>query len=259
VLRAAARALALPAQKPMTRKQTLSYSFLTYLLWDYVSREPGGLLLRVDEPTVGNPPELREGGRLVSQDLANSVLEFGSITEPPTDVSRIRTVLELGAGYGRSAYVFLRLMPHVRYLIADIPPALYVCERYLSQVLPDRRIFTFRPFTDYGQVREELESAQVAFLMPHQLDLLPERSVDLFVNISSLHEMRIEQIRYYFHRIDRLTAGYFYFKQWRVSHIPGDEVVIREDDYPVRARWKRLYHRPCRVQDRFFEALYDLG
>ena len=260
VLRAAAKTLLLPRQAPLTRKQTMAYAFLTYLLWDYVaSHDRDGLLARLDEPRAGHPPDLRSGGRLISQDLANSVLEYRSMTDPPVDRSRIRTVLELGAGYGRTAYVFLKLMPGVRYLIADIPPALYVAERYLTEVLPERPAFRFRDFTDYGSVREELEAADVAFLLPHQLDLLPARSVDLFVNISSFHEMRIEQIRYYFDRIERLTRGYLYLKEWRESRIPGDEVVIREDDYPVRAGWRTVYKRTCQVQDLFFEALFDLS
>jgi putative sugar O-methyltransferase len=259
-LRAAVKALLLPRQVPLTRKQTMEYAFLTHLLWDYVAgQDREGLLAQLDEPRVGNPPDLQDGGRLISQDLANAVLEYRSMTEAPVDASRIRTVLELGAGYGRNAYVFLKLNAGVRYRIADIPPALYVAERYLSEVFPQSAVFRYRPFDDYASVRDELESARIAFLLPQQLDLLPARSVDLFVNISSLHEMRIEQIRYYFERIDRLTAGFFYTKQWRESRIPHDDVVIREDDYPVQPRWRRVYNRACQVQDRFFEALFDLS
>lgn len=260
VARAALKTLLVPRQSPMTRRQTLGYAFLTFLLWDYAkAQDTGGLLDRLEEPLVGSPPELRSGGRLISQDLANSVLEYRAMTEPPMEPDGLRTVLELGAGYGRTAYVFLSLLPHVRYLVVDIPPALYVAERYLTQVFPGRAAFRFRPFQDYESVRAELEAAQIAFLLPHQLDLLPARSVDLFLNISSFHEMRLEQIRYYFDRIERLTRGHLYLKEWRESHIPGDGVVIREQDYPIRREWRPIYHRACRVQDRFFEALYDLG
>jgi hypothetical protein len=108
-------------------------------------------------------------------------------------------------------------------------------------------------------VREEVESSDVAFFLPTQLHLLPAGSVDLFVNVSSLHEMRLDQIGYYFDQIDRLTRGLLYLKEWKVSHIPFENVVIRESDYPVRSHWSRLYWRECAVQTHFFEALLGIG
>jgi hypothetical protein len=167
--------------------------------------------------------------------------------------------MELGGGYGRTAFVFLTLLPGVRYQLVDIPPALYVAERYLSSLFADRRIFRYRAFSDYAEVREEVEAADVAFFLPTQLEKLPATSVDLFVNISSLHEMRLEQIEYYFDQIDRLTRGLFYLKQWKVSKIPAENVVIREEDYPVRKHWSQIYWRECAVQTRFFEALLEVG
>ena len=71
----------------------------------------------------------------------------------------------------------------------------------------DRRVFTFRRFTAYDEVRDEIEDAQIVFLTPTQLDLLPAESVDLFVNISSLLEMRPRQIAFYLRQIDRLRPS----------------------------------------------------
>jgi putative sugar O-methyltransferase len=259
VVACAARALLAERHEPFARKQSAVYSLLTFLLWEYARRnDPDRLLDRLDEPSEGDPPRLRLGGRRISQDLANSMLEYRSVAEAGL-AGRVRTVLELGAGYGRTAFVFLRLQPGVKYRIVDIPPALYVAERYLAGQFADRRVFRFRPFASYAAVAAELEAADIAFLLPRQLELLPDRSADLFVNISSLHEMRPDQIAYYFGQIDRLTRGWFYTKQWKESRNPADGLVIREDDYPVPAHWRRVYSRPCAVQTYFFEALYEVG
>lgn len=240
-------------------KQSLLYTYHTLLLWEYARRSlPPGVMDRLSEPGEGGPFEIYSGKKLISQDLANSVLEYQSIMEPLAADPGVRTVMELGAGYGRTAYAFLRLAPGMRYVIVDIPPALYVAERYLSSQFADRKIFRFRPFQSYEEIRAEYEAADIAFLLPNQLDLLPDRCVDLFVNISSLHEMRMDQIRYYFDAIARLTARYFYFKQWKLSTIPFENVQIREDEYPVRPSWHQLYHRECNVQTHFFEAMYRL-
>lgn len=240
--------------------QSIFYNLLTKLLWAYVERnDPDKLLYRLSEPLEGNPPRVFQGGRLISQDLANSFAEYLSVTNSGVDTAEINTIMELGSGYGRTAYVYLTLDPNFRYILVDIPPALYVCEKYLSDIFRDRKIFHFRPFERYEDIREEYENADIVFLMPHQLELLPDKSVDLFINISSLHEMRMDQIRYYFKVMEKLTAKYFYTKQWKETTIPYENVVIRQVDYPVDKNWLQIYARECKVQDMFFEALYDLS
>jgi hypothetical protein len=89
--------------------------------------------------------------------------------------------------------------------------------------------------------------------------MLPAKSVDLFINISSLHEMKIDQIHAYFKLIDRLTHGFFYSKQWWVSHNPADEITITPKEYPVPHNWKQLYLRAANVQTYFFEAMYAIS
>lgn len=251
--------LVAPRHDPLKRKHTIYYNTLTNLLWDFVKKNDSeGLLERLSEPREGNPPEVMRNGRLISQDLANSVLEYEAILQPDVDRRDVSTILELGPGYGRTAYVFLTLQPGCRYILVDIPPALYVAQRYLSTVFEDRKIFSFRPFDSYDQIRDEFEQADIIFLTPNQLELLPDQSVDLFINISSFHEMRMDQIKYYFGEIDRLTRKYFYFKQWKETTIPFENEKITEADYPIRENWRLINRQQCKVQTYFFEALYEL-
>lgn len=258
VLKIATRTLFSAPHPPLNWAPSLSYTFLTRLLWEYTGGESAQLLERLEEPLEGNPPLLFRKGKLISQDLANAVLEYRSIMAPEIDRAEIRTILELGPGYGRTAFVFLSLMPEARYILVDLPPALAVAEKYLSIVFPNHRIFRFRPFHSFEEVREEFDGAQIAFLLPHQLEMLPDKCTELFVNISSLHEMRPDQIEYYFHLIRRLVRKYCYLKQWKESRIPYENIIIRESDYPIPAEWKRIYWRVCAVQEHFFEALLEL-
>jgi len=252
-------ALFAPRHELLKKKHTIFYNMLTELLWAYVAKhDTNNLLDRLSEPREGNPPEVMRDGRLISQDLANSLLEYEAILHPDLDRRKVRTILELGPGYGRTAYVFLTLQPGCRFILVDIPPALYVAQRYLSAIFGDRKIFSFRPFDSYEQIRDEIENADIIFLTPNQMELVPDKSIDLFVNISSLHEMRMDQIRYYFGEIDRLTRGYFYFKQWKETTIPFENETVAEADYPVRDNWRLINRQECRIQKKFFEALYEL-
>lgn len=253
------RALRSRKHEHFSWKQSLYYNFLTYMIWDYVSRNDNEHILdKLYEPNEGNPPAVYLSKELISQDLANSVLEFKSIMSSIVDKSSIQTIMELGAGYGRTAFVFLNIIPDLRYIIVDIPPALYLSQRYLSDQFQQKKIFKFKIFNDYSEIQEELDSSNIAFFLPNQLDLLPEKMVDIFINISSLHEMRFDQIEYYFNSIDRLTKKHFYFKQWKKSVIPFENITIEESDYPVRKQWSQIYWRECKVQTYFFEALFRL-
>lgn len=258
VAQAEKRAAASRQHAFMTREQSEFYNLMTYLLWEYVAREVGADLLNsLEEPVEGNPPSVTLDGRNISQDLANSVLEYDSAIRGLSDVEQIRSIIELGGGYGRTAYAFLRLQPSVRYCMVDIPPALYIAERYLTSQFPDRKIFPYRSFKDFRDVDAEFREAQIAFLMPEQLDLLPDRSADLFLAVDCLHEMRPEQIMRYYRTIDRLS-DYLYQKCWKKTKIPYDDIALTEEDYPFFPNWRNLFFRDCRVQTTYFEALFRI-
>jgi putative sugar O-methyltransferase len=253
----ARKAFIAPKHSFIPLQGSIYYNFITYALWTY-SLRVNPYLAQLSEPEEGNPPRVFQANKLISQDLANSALEYAAITDAIPDMTGVKTIVELGAGYGRTAYVFLKLLPNIRYIIADIPPALYVSERYLSSQFPDRRIFKFRDFKSYSEIEKEFQESQIAFLLPHQLEFLPDKSADLFINISSLHEMRLEQIKYYLNVADRLTSQYFYMKQWIEWRNPADNFVIRENDYPIPETWSQMYWRKCAVQTYFFETLHRL-
>jgi putative sugar O-methyltransferase len=235
-----------------------AYRYFVLLLWTYAQTlDAAGYLDRLDEPQEGNPIAVEVNGRRISSDLVNSVLEYYSIGEA-VDFSKCRRVLEIGGGYGRSACPILQLNPHIQYTLVDVPPALYLAQRYLSSVL-EREIFRVRHFDDFDDVKSELEECSVVFLLPHQLRLLPDRRFDLTLNISSFGEMQPQMIAQYFDEVDRLTRGVFYTKQWKISKNPFDGIDVTKEDYPVKGRWQLLYQRDARVQTEFFEAAYRIG
>ena len=235
------------------------YKVYVAMLWEYVAaRDPLGLLQSLPEPTCGNPFLIRYKNQWVSQDVCNSVHEFYSAGGREGVNAREWNVAELGAGYGRLAYVFLNALPTSTYCIIDIPPALNIAQQYLTEVFPNEKIFCFRRFTRYEDIKAEFESSRIRFLAAHQIELLPPKPFDLFVNISSLHEMSYAQIENYLAQINRVCRGRFYTKQWRVSRAAVNGFVIKESEYPIPSSWTTLYHRRHPIQRMFFEALYQV-
>jgi putative sugar O-methyltransferase len=259
-LRAGLRALAASRNdyfNSFGRLQAIAYNFLTLLLWNYLlDLDLGDDALALREPPEGSPPIVEpQPGLKVSQDLANSILEYESFKSAIGDRAR---VLEVGAGYGRTAYATMKLRPGVRYVIADIPPALFIAERYLSSVCPERTVFRYRDFEDFEAIRDEFEQADLAFVLSSQITRLPAGSFDLVINISSLHEMRPDQISFYLGEFNRLldVGGHFFTKQWRRTKVPFERVAVNKEDYPIPNNWEVVFNRVPRVQTRFFEALY---
>jgi len=251
------RALMDPDTMIVGRMRRIAYDLITLLLWEYILRsELPAELLNLREPEQGNPlltyPRPAMG---VTQDLGNSILEYQSFRNV---LPSRPTILELGAGYGRNAFVILKDRPDAKLIVADIPPALWIAERYLSSVFPGKSVFKFREFAKFDNIAEEFERADIAFILSTQITMLPVDIADLILNVSSLHEMRPDQIAFYFGEFDRLlrSGGHMYTKQWRSAKVLFENVTLIESDYPVPTHWKTVFSRQAPVQTKFYEALY---
>ncbi len=233
------------------------YALFVGLLWHYASQNDRyGILKNLAEPEVGDPLRVMLDGKLISQDVANSVREFTAVMDHlPEGTVRPLCIAELGAGYGRLAHVFSSALA-CRYWIFDIPPALYVSQWYLSRVFPNKRIFHFRHFNHFDEVREEVTSSDLCFFTANQLELVPDDTLDAFVSISSLQEMTPAQIDNYLGLIQRKTRELVYFKQWIRSQNPMDGLVLDRGVYTLRGEWSAALERTDAIQDLFFEIVY---
>ena len=210
------------------------YVAATRLLWRYAERKGDRAVLALPEPTVGDPLPVHLDGRLISQDLANTALEVdamrrGGATGPTS-------IVEIGAGYGRTAYALLALHPKATYTIVDIEPALSISRWYLSQLVDPARV-SFVDAGDIGTVRD--------------------RRFDLGVSISSLQEMTPDQVGEYLELLDCIVDGHVYLKQWETWHNPIDDVDLVFDQYRIPSRWQRTLWERCPVQTRFMQGVWQ--
>ena len=233
------------------------YKLFVGMLWELaVDEDWAGLTTRLEESSVGNPIEIRRKGRMISQDLANSIREYNAILSADRRCAKTsKRVAELGAGYGRLGHVFQQ-DGFTRYYIFDIPPALGVSQWYLSKLFPQKNIFPFRSFGSFREVREELLVCDIAFFTPNQLELFPEGFFDFFVSISTLPEMSLSQVNHYLGMFSRLTSGYVYLKQWSEWFNPADQMKYSKETFKLDGPWQLLYDRPDSVQSLFFERLW---
>lgn len=240
-----------------TSEESLNFNIITMYYLNYmVNSGWGSYIDLIEEPLVGNPPYNLYNGKRVSQDIFNSLQEYLSVVHHcPMD--NISTILEIGAGYGRTAYCFLKFHPEKKYIIVDFPPALYVSQTYLSQVFPEKKVMKFRAFEQFSEIAEEFSQANIIFLTPDQLSKIPNESIDLMLAIDCLHEMKADRVEHYFKEAERLSH-YFYYKCWVKTYVSPDDVYHLENSYPVQPHWIEIFRQPCQIPSGFFHAFYQM-
>jgi SAM-dependent methyltransferase len=194
-------------------------------LYEYI---PNELLDSMSEPLVGNPYHVLCDGRVITLDLACSVREYWLLSQH-VDFKEIKSIAEVGGGYGRTAYVIAKLHPHIKYVLYDVEPSIGLAKRYLNEVLPVNNF---------------------EFNTPDEL----KGPCDLLLAINCLHEMKVEHVRDYFDYADK-NASYFYFSCWYRGTVPFDNLVWLKSDYPVRPHWKLLLSQP-HIRQGWFEEMY---
>ncbi len=219
------------------RRDRRAYVVAVRLLWAYAERRGDPQVIGLPEPLLGSPLPVTFKGRLISQDLANAALEAAAIARALGGSSPDH-ILEVGAGYGRTAYALLNRFPEARYTIVDIEPALSLSRSYLSAHFPAGRL---------------------RFLGPGELEEVDPRSIDLAVSISSLQEMTAEQNRFYASQLDRVAGdGVVYLKQWREWSNPVDGTRFEFDRMPIPPGWSMRFRERCPVQTRFVQAAWEV-
>jgi putative sugar O-methyltransferase len=245
---------------PLNWKKKLVYQTFVALVWDAMRREDRrGLHKGLSEPETGNPIRIRLGDRLISQDLANSVIECGVVADllerSPPPGGRPARVAEIGAGSGRLAHVFAATQPG-QYFIFDIPPALIVSQWYLAELLGGDRIFAFRPFRALDDVAEEMARARVVFLTSNQMKLFPDGWFDVVASISTLPEMRPDQVELFLGEFRRLARGHVFLKQWNSWMNDRDGYRLSKEDIDLGPDFELTLDRTDPVNVEFFNRAW---
>ena len=157
---------------------------LTYHLAAGLSERSWAQLRRVKNRDIGGPISVTRDGESICLDYIRAVHEIQFIGDRmPLDGA---TVMEIGAGYGRTCHAMISNHDLAAYYIVDLPHSLKLAETYLGTVLTEQQFRRIR-FVPVAELEEHL--AGVTF--------------DLCFNIDSFHEMPEETVRNYLSLVDR--------------------------------------------------------
>lgn len=147
---------------------------------------------KLGETNLGKPLYIFINGLKINFDYLNSLYEYNFISEN-MKLNKIENIVEVGAGFGRTAHTLLKLHPNIkRYTIIDLPKVLEVSNKYLQKVLPDK-------------------IKKINFLSAYDLNKWKKLKEDLAINIDSFQEMPKQTIYKFLYNLF-VNANYVYIK-----------------------------------------------
>ena len=169
-------------------------------------------LASVTESLVGQPPDsFHIDGRRFSRSMLNYLHGLVFLKQQLGEAG-IRTVLEIGGGYGTLGEILSQAGSDYTYIDVDIPPTSAVASYYLSSQ-PQVDLIDYESTRGMGEIRQPLPGQQM-ILCPWQISRL-RGSVDLLWNFISFQEMEPEVVRFYLEQGHRLNARYVLLRNLR--------------------------------------------
>lgn len=160
---------------------------------------------------IGNPENLFFiGDKMYTASLLNYYIQYAYCCKY-MNFDSIHTVMELGSGAGKQIEVLRKLHPNLCFYIFDIPPQLYVCEQYLSELFPDSVVL-------YRQTRtmESIplpEKGKIFIFGNWKLSELKNLKYDLFWNSAGFQEMEPFVVLNYLKYINQQTVKYVFLHE----------------------------------------------
>ena len=207
-------------------------------------------------------PQLEVDGKIITQHMLLSLLEFEKIQSLIKSKNETLNVLELGAGYGRTANAIISLSNNIKYVIADFPPAIFFSKKNLSTYFPNKKIAACFNIKDKAEMMNMFQENDILFILPHQINLFDKKTFDISLAIGCLNEMEKNQISNYM-KIFENYSNYLYFKVWEFSGLPYSFYkyysVHRKSDYFVKETWKEHFKDRCIMPSNQFELGYEFN
>jgi putative sugar O-methyltransferase len=176
--------------------------YFKFLLFNTASKQSAEFFdayRKLEHRELGDPLTVKYAGCDVDADYLAAVEEWEFLSRSRA-LDGTRTVVEIGAGFGRTCHTLLTLGASIeKYVIIDLAPMLRLSQAYLERV---------RPGANVHFVSSE-DHAQIDALRP-----------DLVINIDSFQEMPPTVIDFYMEHVVR-NGRRFYCKNPVGKYLPG--------------------------------------
>ncbi len=250
-------------QNNFTLMQSVNHNLILLMLYENIkNRNIFKYLNKIRSPSDHKPSLIIDGNE-ITQDNINSLFEYEQIEMLLGKIEKKNNIfLEVGSGSGRTAKSILSIKNDVKYVIADIPPAINICLNNLKSFFKNKKISTAFEINDPNELDSALKKNDVLFIFPHQIKLFPKKKFDVAIAIDCLHEMEKKIIKKYMTMFEE-TSKLLYFKVFENSGLAysfyENHSVHNNEDYSINEKWTEHLKKRCLYPSSFFELGYELN
>jgi SAM-dependent methyltransferase len=200
---------------------------------------------------------LEVDNKKITQDKINSLLDYDRI-KTINNFNNFKTVLEIGAGSGRTSEVIINFHNNLKYIICDIPPAIYISYQRLKKVFPEKKIKLLFDLNDYENIKNEIKNNDICFIFPHQLEFFKEKIFDLVIAIGCMQEMDKSSLKYYFKIINQ-SSDYFYLSTIEKTLVPFsfNRLNFEKNDYLIPKKWSLIFKKKSIYPSNYVNVCYN--
>jgi|TARA_B100001093_G_scaffold410510_1_gene399798 putative sugar O-methyltransferase len=164
-------------------------------------------------------PTLGIGNQIYNQHLLFSLLELEKIEKLINISQNNLNILEFGAGYGRTANLFLSLAKNLKYVVVDIPPAISISHNELKRIYKDKKFYLAIDVKSKDEMSNIIDKNDVIFIFPHQLKYLNKNFFDISIMIGITLEMDPKIVKKYMSYVNILSKS-LYMKVFKYAGLP---------------------------------------
>ena len=243
--------------------QSYKYNQLLVLLYENLRKLDEYKLLKSLNNETFNDPFIEVEGVKITLEKIISLLNYHSITSIPSFSKPNNVILEIGAGNGGTAEVILNFNEKFKYVICDIPLAIFISYLRLKKAFPKKKISLCFDVKDKADMMNKLLNNDILFIFPHQIQFFEKKTFDIFMALGSLCEMDKKTIKRYMNYVDT-HSKYLYFDAWDNTKVPFSIIKNKlsahnNSDYSINKNWKKIFIKNAIFPSNFVQLCYEAG
>ena len=114
-------------------------------------------------------------------------------------------------------------------------------------------------------MQERINSNDISFIFPHQLEMLEKNFLDIIIAINCIHEMDKKTIQYYFNLFNNLTEN-FNLSIWNKTKVPYSKTFLKKKnrldynkgDYQIPKNWDNFFRESLDFPSSFLSLGYKI-
>jgi putative sugar O-methyltransferase len=252
--------------KFLTSYKSIQHNILLIMLYKFLAKIDNKNylnMLREKNSFIKNNPFIEINNFKISQDLVNSIIELYEIEQSLNIFKHDKkiSVLEIGAGNGRTADTITNVYKSTNYVICDIPMASYISFKRFKDNYPEKKVSCLFDLNSEDKLINQIKKNDISFILPHQLNLIKEKYFDVVIALDCIHEMDKKTIKFYMNNIDNL-AKYFFMKVWETTDVPYElnhKLNVHNNSYQFFSKWELIKKKQSIFPSNFYNIAFKIN